>query len=108
MSSQVSDNEKGGIEDTEARAYSPGVDKVPYGSGGAVGATLREEEIVHKYGRAQTLFRKLFALGVEARGVERVPEDERSDRNSLNSLFLWFSVNTVLTTGTTFFFDALG
>lgn len=57
-----------------------------------------EHAIAARYGPAQAFFKKLFALGVEARGVERVPEDERTDRNSLNSLFLWFSVNTVLTT----------
>ncbi|KAF8306326.1 purine-cytosine permease [Clavulina sp. PMI_390] len=58
----------------------------------------REEAIAERFGPFQSFFVKLANMGVEARGIERVPEDERSDRNSLNSLFLWFSVNTVLTT----------
>ncbi|KAG2181940.1 hypothetical protein INT43_006865 [Umbelopsis isabellina] len=44
------------------------------------------------------LYRRLFSMGVEARGVERVPEDDRSPKNAINNLLMWFSVNTVLTT----------
>lgn len=40
------------------------------------------------------LYRRLFNMGVEARGVERVPEDERSPKNAINNLLMWFSVNT--------------
>ncbi|TFK56838.1 cytosine-purine permease [Heliocybe sulcata] len=40
----------------------------------------------------------LFDAGVEARGVERVPEDERESKNTWNNLLMWWSVNTVLTT----------
>lgn len=32
------------------------------------------------------------------RGIERVPEDERSNKHTINIMILWFSVNTVLTT----------
>jgi len=41
---------------------------------------------------------KLFDVGVEARGIERVPENEREDKHSIGLLLLWFSVNIVLTT----------
>ncbi|GAB5587441.1 hypothetical protein Unana1_02341 [Umbelopsis nana] len=44
------------------------------------------------------LYKRAFSMGVEARGVERVLEDDRSPKNALNNLLMWFSVNTVLTT----------
>lgn len=59
---------------------------------------LHEQAIASRYGRFHGFFKRLLAMGVEVRGVERVPEDERTDRNFMNSLFMWFSVNTVLTT----------
>lgn len=40
------------------------------------------------------LYRRVFSMGVEARGVERVLEDDRSPKNALNNLLMWFSVNT--------------
>lgn len=49
---------------------------------GHEGAT--EEVIVKRYGRLGPLLSKLFASGVEARGVERVPEDERETKNMWN------------------------
>lgn len=90
------DQEKGQLEETPKVHWSGADD----GPGAYQGDALPEEAIAAKFRLGQTFFKKLFALGVEARGIERVPEDERSDRNSLNSLFLWFSVNTVLTTRT--------
>ncbi|KAH8119369.1 permease for cytosine/purines uracil thiamine allantoin [Phellopilus nigrolimitatus] len=48
---------------------------------------------VTKYGFLGPVLSKLFASGVEARGVERVPEDQRDSKNTWNK-----SVNTVLTT----------
>lgn len=44
------------------------------------------------------VMKKLFALGVEARGVERVLPEDREQKGALDSLTLWFSVNAVLTT----------
>ncbi|KAF8587193.1 hypothetical protein K439DRAFT_1630897 [Ramaria rubella] len=41
---------------------------------------------------------RLFDAGVEARGIERVPESERQDKHSIGLILLWFSVNLVLTT----------
>ncbi|GJJ05824.1 hypothetical protein Clacol_000011 [Clathrus columnatus] len=41
---------------------------------------------------------KLFEAGVEARGIERVPESERQSKHGIGLLLLWFSVNIVLTT----------
>lgn len=40
------------------------------------------------------LYKRAFSMGVEARGVERVLEDDRSPKNALNNLLMWFSVNT--------------
>jgi hypothetical protein len=40
------------------------------------------------------LYQRFFKLGVEARGVERVLEEDRSPKNALNNLLMWFSVNT--------------
>ena len=60
-------------------------------------AAVREEEVVH----SNRLFRalnKLFDKGVEARGIERVPEDERDNTHSMGLLLLWWSVNMVVST----------
>ncbi|KAG6333319.1 hypothetical protein ID866_5767 [Astraeus odoratus] len=54
--------------------------------------------IARRFGTFGPLLEKLFASGVEARGVERVPEDQRETRNMWNNLLMWWSVNTVLTT----------
>ena len=43
-----------------------------------------ESYYVQKYGALGPVLQKLFASGVEARGVERVPEDQRSTRNMWN------------------------
>ncbi|KAF8507735.1 hypothetical protein JB92DRAFT_3121574 [Gautieria morchelliformis] len=40
---------------------------------------------------------KLFDFGVEARGIERVPENERQDKHVAGLMLFWFSVTTVLT-----------
>lgn len=53
---------------------------------------------VNRYGALGPFMQKLFKHGVEARGVERVPEDQRNPKNSWNNLLMWWSVNTVLTT----------
>ncbi|EGN93578.1 hypothetical protein SERLA73DRAFT_189287 [Serpula lacrymans var. lacrymans S7.3] len=54
--------------------------------------------IAKRYGALGPLLSKLFASGVEARGVERVPEDQREVKNIWNNLLMWWSVNMVLTT----------
>ena len=43
-----------------------------------------EDAIVRRYGRFGPVLAKLFASGVEARGVERVPEDQRETKNMWN------------------------
>lgn len=43
-----------------------------------------EAVIVKRYGRLGPILERMFAHGVEARGVERVPEDERSSKNMYN------------------------
>ncbi|KAJ6463995.1 permease for cytosine/purines, uracil, thiamine, allantoin-domain-containing protein [Mycena sanguinolenta] len=57
-----------------------------------------DDAIVQRFGFLGPALAKLFASGVEARGVERVPEDQRDRRNMWNNLLMWWSVNTVLTT----------
>lgn len=50
--------------------------------------TLAEESpdayYIRKYGALGPFLRKLFTSGVEARGVEGVPEDERDNKNIWN------------------------
>ena len=43
-----------------------------------------EDEYVRRFGRLGPLLAKVFASGVEARGVERVPEDQRETKNLWN------------------------
>jgi hypothetical protein len=43
-----------------------------------------DDIIVNRYGVLGPLLAKLFASGVEARGVERVPESERESKNTWN------------------------
>ncbi|OBZ68501.1 Coatomer subunit beta [Grifola frondosa] len=52
-----------------------------------------DDALVRRFGRFGPFLSKVFASGVEARGVERVPEDQRENKNMWNK-----SVNTVLTT----------
>jgi NCS1 nucleoside transporter family len=54
--------------------------------------------IVARFGFFGPFLAKLFDLGVEARGVERVPENMRTGVFIWNNIFMWWSVNTVLTT----------
>ncbi|EGN94940.1 hypothetical protein SERLA73DRAFT_113651 [Serpula lacrymans var. lacrymans S7.3] len=52
--------------------------------------------IAGRFGVLGPFLSKLFASGVEARGVERVPEDQREAKNIWNNLLMWWSVNMVL------------
>ncbi|KDR83261.1 hypothetical protein GALMADRAFT_89116 [Galerina marginata CBS 339.88] len=54
--------------------------------------------IIARYGALGPFLSKLFELGVEARGVERIPEDMRDATHFWNNIFMWWSVNMVLTT----------
>ena len=53
-----------------------------------VGQVFAEEHpdayYVEKYGALGPVFQRLFSSGVEARGVQRVPEDERDPKNMWN------------------------
>lgn len=51
--------------------------------------------IVRRFGKLGPLLSRLFACGVEARGVERMPENQRESKNSWNNILMWWSVNTV-------------
>ncbi|KAF8171960.1 permease for cytosine/purines, uracil, thiamine, allantoin-domain-containing protein [Mycena galopus ATCC 62051] len=63
-------------------------------------ASPDEDVIINRFSGSLmgSVMSKLFASGVEARGVERVPEDQREKKNMWNNLLMWWSVNTVLTT----------
>ncbi|OAX38115.1 hypothetical protein K503DRAFT_866381 [Rhizopogon vinicolor AM-OR11-026] len=54
--------------------------------------------IARRFGVLSPFLSKLFASGVEARGIERIPEDYRESKNAWNNLLMWWSVNAVLTT----------
>ncbi|KAG1899858.1 permease for cytosine/purines, uracil, thiamine, allantoin-domain-containing protein [Suillus fuscotomentosus] len=51
--------------------------------------------IVKRFGRLGPFLSRLFASGIEARGVERVPENQRESKNAWNNILMWWSVNTV-------------
>ncbi|KIK79423.1 hypothetical protein PAXRUDRAFT_834106 [Paxillus rubicundulus Ve08.2h10] len=57
-----------------------------------------DQLIAERFGVLAPFLSKLFESGVEARGVERVPENQRETKNAWNNLLMWWSVNTVLTT----------
>jgi hypothetical protein len=63
-------------------------DKEKGGSSHVDGPTLRgttpEQIIPTRFGVLGPVLAKMFASGVEARGVERVPEDERETKNMWN------------------------
>ena len=58
---------------------------------------IREEELVAR-NPVFRAFRKVFNSGVEVRGIERVPEDERDGKHTIGLLLLWWSVNMVVST----------
>ena len=43
-----------------------------------------EDVLVRRFARFGPVLSKMFASGVEARGVERVPEDQRETKNMWN------------------------
>ena len=73
---------------------------VSYASGnqdGAVTAVEGERELQDKSKLHQYLA-KIFSTNVEARGIERVPEDERDSTHKIGLLLMWWSVNMVVST----------
>ena len=56
-----------------------------------------EDAIIYK-SPLHRFFKRLFNSGVEARGIERVPEDERDGTHTIGLLLLWWSVNSVVST----------
>ncbi|KZS97320.1 cytosine-purine permease [Sistotremastrum niveocremeum HHB9708] len=57
-----------------------------------------DKVIAQRFGVLGPYLAKLFDHGVEARGVERCPEDQREDQHFWNNLLMWWSVNACLTT----------
>lgn len=50
-----------------------------------------------RYGKLGSILQKVFASGVEARGVERVPENEREYKNMWNKYVLCSDVQCICT-----------
>ncbi|KAJ4482010.1 permease for cytosine/purines uracil thiamine allantoin [Lentinula aciculospora] len=63
-----------------------------------VGERTVNQKAAERFGIFAPIMEKLFDYGVEARGVERVLENERDPKLLWNNLFMWWSVNCVLTT----------
>lgn len=81
------ENEKFQVADEAAVVGYPSVDVT--NANAKASTNLKEERpetyYVERYGaRFGPLLGKLFASGVEARGVERVPEDQRTMKNAWN------------------------
>ncbi|KAG8876572.1 hypothetical protein FRB98_007241 [Tulasnella sp. 332] len=80
--------------DEKEKGYTTHTSSAPY-----IEEITPDAAIVQRFGNFGGGFMgKIFAAGVEARGVERVPENDRENKNSWNNLLMWWSVNTVLTT----------
>jgi len=58
---------------------------------------VREDELAGRNPLFRA-FRRVFDRGVEARGIERVPEDERDGKHTIGLMLLWWSVNMVVST----------
>jgi purine-cytosine permease-like protein len=63
-----------------------------------VGERNVNKKAAERFGVFAPIMEKMFDYGVEARGVERVLENERDPKLLWNNLFMWWSVNCVLTT----------
>lgn len=46
--------------------------------------------LVNRFGALGPVLSKIFASGVEARGIERVPEDQRENKHAWNNLLMWW------------------
>ncbi|KAJ4472412.1 permease for cytosine/purines, uracil, thiamine, allantoin-domain-containing protein [Lentinula lateritia] len=81
-------------EDSEKAYSSSAGDDVPE----YAGERAVNKKAAERFGVFAPVMEKLFDYGVEARGVERVLENERDPKLLWNNLFMWWSVNCVLTT----------
>ncbi|KAJ3773825.1 permease for cytosine/purines, uracil, thiamine, allantoin-domain-containing protein [Lentinula raphanica] len=63
-----------------------------------LGERALNKRTAERFGVFAPVMEKLFDYGVEARGVERVLENERDSKLLWNNLYMWWSVNCVLTT----------
>lgn len=91
------DEEKASASGDASQGYDGHDGVVVGGEGAHDAAALGEEEIENK-SPVFRWFSRLFSMGVEIRGIERVPESERSNKHVWNLMIMWWSVNTVLTT----------
>lgn len=73
--------------DEKEKGYTSHTNSTPY-----VQEVAPDAVIAQRFGRFGGGFMgKLFAAGVEARGVERVLENDRETKNSWNNLLMWWS-----------------
>ncbi|KAE9390865.1 hypothetical protein BT96DRAFT_1024350 [Gymnopus androsaceus JB14] len=75
------------------KGYSPSIKEPEY-----VGEQNFNRNAAQRFGAFAPVMEKLFDYGLEIRGVERVLETERDPKLLWNNLFMWWSVNCVLTT----------
>lgn len=56
--------------------------------------TVPDRMIARRFGVLGPLLSKLYASGVEARGIERVPEDQRESKNAMNKCVSTFELRS--------------
>lgn len=82
MASQydIEDKEKGGYESSSPEEFQSIhlAEKDP------------DSALINRFGSLGPFLSKVFASGVEARGVERVPEDQREGKHAWNNLLMWW------------------
>lgn len=79
------------VNDPEKQAHDSGSDLVPGDEGAVHGETLIAGNTA-----AARLQRMAVKFGVEARGIERVPSDERTDSSLAKIGTMWCSANMVV------------
>jgi hypothetical protein len=85
--------------DHELKKGVDNLNEIEYGA--TVGPPIADGPAEGEVAEQNVLFRalaRLFEHGVEARGIERVPDEERSDKHAIGLFLMWLSVNVVLST----------
>ncbi|KAK4229140.1 purine-cytosine permease [Podospora fimiseda] len=78
------------LEDNSIKEHASGSDSKE--------GTLIEEKVIENVGFFDRVTKHLGQYGVEERGVERVPEDQRTDKSLFSLASIWFSANLSIPT----------
>lgn len=78
--SSLTPDEEKGLSTTTSDKASRSDEEALHIHDGSPTSTEQPSHPERKYGVFAPIAAKLFDLGVESRGIERVPEDERSDK----------------------------